>query len=59
MDLKENIAALEDVDGLKSVYGSSRIVDEFNVVNKVYGESEKIEGYFEPKFVKALMEEME
>ena len=54
MDLAENIAALEDMDGLKSVYGSSRIVDEFNVVNQVYDGSENIESYLEPKFVKAL-----
>jgi NitT/TauT family transport system substrate-binding protein len=55
MNLAESAAAFKDMSGFKSVYGSSRIVDEFNVANKVYETPEPIADYLEPKFVKALM----
>ncbi len=55
MNLEESMAAFKDMAGLKSVYGSNRIVDEFNVANKVYEQPEDIGSYLEPKFVKALM----
>ncbi len=38
-------------DGFKSLYGSTKIVNEFNVANKVYAAPEPIEKYFDPSFV--------
>jgi NitT/TauT family transport system substrate-binding protein len=35
-------------DGLDSIFGSSKIVDEFNVKNEVYKTPMKIEEYFDP-----------
>lgn len=36
--------------GFASLYGSTKIVDEFNVANEVYKAPEKIEGYLDPSF---------
>jgi NitT/TauT family transport system substrate-binding protein len=38
-------------DGLDSIFGSSKIVDEFNVKNEVYKTPMKIEEYFDPSVV--------
>ncbi|MEM9158653.1 MAG: ABC transporter substrate-binding protein [Verrucomicrobiota bacterium] len=35
-------------DGFKSIYGSSKIVDDFNVKNQVYDEAQDIESYIDP-----------
>ena len=47
-----NILTLEEAkkyapnaDGFKSLYGSSKISDDFNVANKVYGEPEDVDAY--------------
>jgi len=47
-----NIAEAKKVfvkaDGLDSIYGSSKIVDEFNVKNNVYKQPQVIDGYIYP-----------
>lgn len=40
--------------GLDSIYGSSKIVDDFNVANKVYAAPQKIEANIDPSFVLGL-----
>lgn len=40
-------------DGFKSLYGSSKIVDEFNVANGVYKASQYSDAYFDPSFTNA------
>jgi len=56
-----NILALDDAkkfmvkgDGFASVYGSSKISDDFNVANKVYEMAENIDAYIDP----SLMDEL-
>jgi NitT/TauT family transport system substrate-binding protein len=40
--------------GLDSIYGSSAIVDKFNVVNKVYETAQKIDDYIDPSITNSL-----
>ncbi len=35
-------------DGLQSIYGSSKLVDKFNVTNKVYEKAQNIDSYIDP-----------
>lgn len=37
-------------DGFKTLYGSTKIVDSFNVANQVYKTPEKIDSYLDPSF---------
>jgi NitT/TauT family transport system substrate-binding protein len=37
-------------DGFKTLYGSTKIVDSFNVTNQVYKTPEKIDSYLDPSF---------
>ncbi|MGC4092510.1 MAG: ABC transporter substrate-binding protein [Polyangiaceae bacterium] len=53
MDLAEGQKHWAKAEGLESVYGSSKIVDDFNLKNKVYKAAMKYEEYLEP----ALAEE--
>lgn len=39
-------------EGFKSIYGSSKISDDFNVANKVYGKPEVIEDYIDGSLMK-------
>jgi NitT/TauT family transport system substrate-binding protein len=39
--------------GLASLYGSTKIADDFNVANEVYKEHQKIESYIDPSFTNA------
>jgi len=39
-------------DGFKSLYGSSKIVDEFNVANKVYAKPQKVAAYIDGSLLK-------
>ncbi|HKY37771.1 MAG TPA: ABC transporter substrate-binding protein [Polyangiaceae bacterium] len=48
MDLTEAKKHWAKADGLTSVYGSNKIVDEFNVKNTVYKAPEKTEEYLDP-----------
>lgn len=46
--------AFEKGEGFTSLYGSSAIVDAFNVANKVYEKPQKIEAYIDAGLVKKL-----
>jgi len=46
LTLEEARAAAVPGDGLDSIYGSTRIVDAFNVENDVYGTPQRIPAYF-------------
>jgi NitT/TauT family transport system substrate-binding protein len=48
----------EKAEGLKSVYGSSTISDEFNVAFEVYEKSLDIEKYLDPSLTLEVLEEM-
>ena len=46
--LAEGKKILEKGDGFKSLYGSSKIVDDFNVKNDVYKEKQDVNSYIDP-----------
>jgi NitT/TauT family transport system substrate-binding protein len=48
MDLTEAKKHWAKADGLTSIYGSNKIVDEFNVKNTVYKAPEKVDDYLDP-----------
>jgi NitT/TauT family transport system substrate-binding protein len=50
MDLTEAKKYWAKGDGLTSIYGSNKIVDEFNVKNTVYKAPEKVDEYLDPSF---------
>ena len=54
LNLAEAKKVLVKGDGLTSLYGSTKIVDDFNVANKVYTASQKAEAYIDPSLVNAL-----
>jgi len=51
LNAAENIKHYAKADGFDSIYGSSKIVDEFNVKNGVYKTPLKVEEYFDPSLV--------
>ena len=50
MDLTEAKKYWAKADGLASIYGSNKIVDEFNVKNTVYKAPEKVDEYLDPTY---------
>jgi NitT/TauT family transport system substrate-binding protein len=46
--LAEGKKIFEKADGFKSLYGSSKIVDDFNVKNGVYKEKQDVDSYIDP-----------
>jgi NitT/TauT family transport system substrate-binding protein len=48
LDIAEAKKVFAKGDGLTSLYGSSRIVDDFNVRNNVYKQAQNIDGYIYP-----------
>jgi NitT/TauT family transport system substrate-binding protein len=48
LDIAEAKKVFVKADGLDSLYGSSKIVDEFNVRNNVYKQPQNIDGYIYP-----------
>ncbi|ANJ67380.1 ABC transporter substrate-binding protein [Halothiobacillus diazotrophicus] len=54
LTLKEDKVHFKKGDGFSSIYGSSAIVDKFNVDNKVYAKPQDIDSYIDP----SLIEEM-
>jgi NitT/TauT family transport system substrate-binding protein len=54
LNLEENLKHFKKADGFDSIYGSSAIVDDFNVKNAVYKTSQKPDDYLDPSFVEAL-----
>jgi NitT/TauT family transport system substrate-binding protein len=53
-DMDGDILHYKKADGLDSIYGSSKIVDDFNVGNKVYKAHMKFEEYLDPSIVEEL-----
>jgi NitT/TauT family transport system substrate-binding protein len=54
LTLPEAKAAFVKADGLQSIYGSSKIVDNFNVKYEVYKTAQPIDGYFDPSITNGL-----
>ena len=50
IDIAEAKKTFKKADGLESLYGSSKIADDFNVANAVYKEHQDINGYIDPSF---------
>jgi NitT/TauT family transport system substrate-binding protein len=50
MDLTEAKKHWAKAEGLVSVFGSNKVVDEFNVKNAVYKAPEKVDDYLDPTF---------
>ena len=53
-DMAGDILHFKKGDGLDSIYGSSKIVDEFNVKNTVYKAPMKYEEYLDPSIVEEI-----
>jgi NitT/TauT family transport system substrate-binding protein len=51
---EEALKRWEVADGLGSVYGSSKVVNAFNLQYKVYEKSQDVSKYLDPSFTKAL-----
>jgi NitT/TauT family transport system substrate-binding protein len=56
LTLEQSLNRWEDKEGLKSLYGSTRIVNQFNVANGVYDEPLNVEAYLDPSFVEEYAE---
>ena len=54
LSLPEAKARFKKGAGLDSLYGSSKVADGFNVANKVYKASQKVEDYIFPDFVSSM-----
>lgn len=54
LDLEGNLRVLMPGMGLSSVFGSSEIVNRFNVAKKVYAKPQEPAAFFEPALVEAL-----
>jgi NitT/TauT family transport system substrate-binding protein len=55
MDLAEAKTRWSKTENLESVFGSSKIVDDFNVKNKVYKEAMKVDDYLDPSLAEEAM----
>lgn len=56
LDLEGNLKAYEKKDDLSSVYGSSKVANDFNVKYGVYKESQDVDSYISPAIVKSIAE---
>lgn len=54
LTLDEALTRWEMGDGLGTVYGSSKVVDDFNLKFEVYEKSQDVEKYLDPTLTKAL-----
>ena len=54
LDLKANLKVFKKAAGLGSMYGSTKISDDFNVTNAVYKKHEDVNSYIDPSFVNAV-----
>jgi NitT/TauT family transport system substrate-binding protein len=52
LDVAAAKAVFKKADGLASLYGSSKIADDFNVKNGVYKEHQDVDSYIDPSFMK-------
>ena len=55
LDLKEIAKVFKKGDGLTSMYGSTRVSDDFNVANAVYKKHEDVAAYIDPSFIDAAV----
>ena len=53
IDIAEGKKTFKKADGLKSLYGSSKIADNFNVANAVYKKAQDIDSYIDPSLTNA------
>lgn len=53
LSLSEGKKVMVKADGFKSLYGSSKIADDFNVKNAVYKEAQKVDSYIDPSLTNA------
>jgi NitT/TauT family transport system substrate-binding protein len=54
LTLEEAKKAFTKGDGLDSIYGSSALVDKFNVANKVYEKPQPVDSYIDPSLTQEL-----
>jgi NitT/TauT family transport system substrate-binding protein len=54
MTLEEAKKAFAKGDGYTSIYGSSKISDDFNVANKVYDDPQDVDSYVDPSLTNGL-----
>ena len=59
LTLDEALKRWETADGLGTVYGSSKVVNEFNVKFKVYEKSQDTTKYLDPSLTKKLAKKAE
>jgi len=52
LNLAENKATFVKADGLKSLYGSTKVADDFNVKNAIYKEPQDLSKAIDPQFNK-------
>jgi NitT/TauT family transport system substrate-binding protein len=52
LNLAENKAAFVKADGLKSLYGSTKVADDFNVKNAIYKVPQDLSKAIDPQFNK-------
>lgn len=49
-----NLKYFKNADGFDSIYGSSRIVDAFNIKNGVYKSPQKVDAFFDPSLIQEV-----
>ena len=54
MTLEESKEAFKKKDGLSSIYGSSKVADDFNVKYEVYKEPQIIDDYIDPSIISEM-----
>ncbi len=54
LTLEEALPFMKKADGFTSLYGSTKISDDFNVANKVYEKPEDIDSYIDASFMESL-----
>lgn len=54
LDLEGNLRAFRQAPGLESIYGSSEVVNEFNLDKRVYDRSQKSTAFIEPGLVREV-----
>ncbi len=54
LSLEESLDALKPGEGFDSIYGSSKISDDFMIENKVYDEPVNVQKSIDPSFTKAM-----
>jgi NitT/TauT family transport system substrate-binding protein len=57
LDLEGNVKHFQEATGLASVYGSSSVVDDFNVKNAVYKQAQDIKAYLDGSLVAEIKAE--